>query len=102
MIPAYIKVKEIHDVTFEGFKRTSVFVTTGTRSPSIPELEDACRLLMTDERIGSDGSVAFFFWHESDPVGEIVAKASLSYCPGGIWESINDDEMKLVVDFYRY
>jgi len=103
MMPAGFAIREIHDVTFEGFKRTSVFISTSDIKPSVQDLEVACRLLMTDKRIGADGSVAFFFWPEDQPVGEIAATASLTYAPLGEWERINKfDEMELVVDFYRY
>lgn len=53
-------------------------------------------------------ALTIFFWKDSDPVGEFVARASVTYAPGGEWDSLdrtNQEDYEgysYRIDFNRY
>ena len=78
-------------------------ISTMDDNPSEETLIGMCWELINEEAADYK-AIAFFFWPEGEPVGEIVATASLTYAPGGVWEDAFDssEPMELVCDFYRY
>jgi len=101
-----VEEKEVmHDTVERKNDLTRIIyrISTMEENPSEDALREMCEHLIENETVDYE-AIAFFFWPEGDPVGEIAATASLTYAPGGVWEDAFDssDPMELVCDFYRY
>ena len=82
-------------------------INTVSEDMNEEKLANICEQLIAKESNVDYKAIAFFFWEEGLPVGEVAALASLTYAAGGFWESAMESAsetgpMKLVVDFNRY
>lgn len=82
-------------------------INTASEDINEEKLTSICEQLIAKEASVDYKAIAFFFWEDGMPVGEVGALASLTYAAGGFWESAMEQvgetaPMELVVDFNRY
>ena len=109
-LPIYVKIveKEVMKDTVENkddLVRIIYRISTARKNPCEETMREICEHLIVNEVIDYDyKAIAFFFWNSTQPVGEVAARASLTYAPSGSWEDAFDssDPMELVLDFDNY
>ena len=107
-LPSYVTIQE-REVMLDTVnakndtKRIIYRMTTSSKNPCEETMRGICEYLIEKESDNVE-AIAFFFWNSTQPVGEVAARASLTYAPDGIWEDAFDssEPMKLVLDFDNY